>query len=92
MARGTGNEFTGNGGICCSAALFINIENHMAGLDDYTIDEMRKDACKRCKYHDMYPRCNYADLIHDENKSPLFYSNNVRWLEGKEHPGWKKHG
>jgi hypothetical protein len=44
MARGTGNEFTGNGGICCSAALFINIENHMAGLDDYTIDDMRKDA------------------------------------------------
>ena len=92
MSRGTRNEFTGNRGICCSAASFSNIENRIAGLDVYTIDDMRKDACKRCKYHDMYPQCNYGDLIHNENTSSLFYYNNVRWLEGEGTPWLEKHG
>lgn len=88
MARGRRNEFTGNGTISCGAAVLNNIEKRIAGLDDRVIDDMRKDACKRCKYHDTYPRCNYANMIDDENRGLLLYGADVRWLEEGELPGW----
>ena len=38
------------------------------GFEDHTVDDMRKEGCKRCEYRDMYPRCNYSNLINRENR------------------------